>query len=640
MSLTYRPEIDGLRAIAVLAVVVFHAFPAALPGGFVGVDVFFVISGFLITSILLHESQGGSISIAGFYARRIVRIFPALVLVLLACFLVGWNVLFAAEYKALGKHILGGTTFVSNIMLWTEAGYFDNASELKPLLHLWSLGIEEQFYIVWPVLMLGLVRMPRRAITLTLCALLASLVWACYWVFEDRTHAFYSPLARAWELLAGALLAWAQFARPGVLAPLRHRLLPWLGLVMILASAMWLSERNTFPGAWAAVPVLGTCLLLVPVPGAAVHVRLLSHPWMVNIGLISYPLYLWHWPLLSFANILEGQYPSAYVRAGLVLLTFVLAALTYHGVEKPIRRLPRKFSVGVLLVLMVVLGVLGKNVYDRDGLERIRHKKLITLSPEVKQDFVEWEDTGLLPQVQCAQPFQFPGSKICLTTHPDRAPTAAVIGDSHAFHAYWGLSRSLDRQGKNLILLGRGACLPFVDYRRGADTDRCQPHINETLAWVRQQGSIQQVFLIFRGRYLSNGSSPSDRDALQVAVEQTLQQLLKAGKKVYVFLPLTEPGFDPRLCVGSLPWGRKSPASCDASWTQDLAKRKDLMEVLGRAFQKYPSVRVIDPSQYLCADDVCPLIRRGKSVFKDENHLSYSGSLLLGDMLSEAGALQ
>jgi peptidoglycan/LPS O-acetylase OafA/YrhL len=639
MSIQYRPEIDGLRAIAVLSVLGFHAFPTMIPGGFVGVDIFFVISGYLITSILLAENQVGALNLKGFYARRIIRIFPALIVVLAACFLTGWYTMIASEFKQLGKHILAGATFYSNFSLWFESGYFDKASELKPLLHLWSLGIEEQFYIVWPLLIMVFARLHIRSRTWIIFFILLSLAWSQYLVVFDRTQAFYSPLARAWELLIGSLLAFDFSGRRSIVQRLQHPTVPWLGLGLLLFSVVCLSSENRFPGAWAMVPAIGSFLLLVPNAESAVLRGFLSHRWLVNIGLISFPLYLWHWPLLSFARIFEGQEPPLAVRIGLLCLAFILATCTYHGIEKSIRKIRPKFAVVLLLLLMVLVALVGKNIYDRDGLDRIRYKKMIALSPELKQDFIEWEHTGLLPNTQCERAFQFPGSSICLSTHPERLPNAALIGDSHAFHGYWGLSQALDAQGENLILLGRGACLPFKGFKRGADADGCQPHMDQTLAWVKDQPSITKVLLMFRGRYLANHSSEAGKTDFRVALEKTIELMQKADKKVYLFSPVSEPGFDPRLCVGSLPLGRKPPDNCDISRSQDLAHRQDLMEIFAQVATKYPSVIVVDPSNYLCEGDVCPLTHNGKSIFKDENHLSYSGSLLLGRRLLESHIL-
>jgi peptidoglycan/LPS O-acetylase OafA/YrhL len=354
----YRPDVDGLRAIAVLAVLAFHAFPQSAPGGFAGVDVFFVISGFLITGILLDGLKDGSFSFAGFYWRRVRRIFPALILVLAASLALGWLLLLPDEFMQLGKHVAGGAGFVANLVFWREAGYFDTAAELKPLLHLWSLGVEEQYYLVWPLLLFLFRKEPRRM--LAMMALLAVLSFgANLWLTAWRpSAAFYLPVTRFWELLAG-----------GLLACFAARRLPYanlqagLGALLLAAGLFLLSAERSFPGWWALLPVAGTALLVSAGPAAWINRRLLANRAAVYLGLISYPLYLWHWPLLSYARIVQGGEPPASHRAWLLAASVVLSVLTYELVEKKIRfaRRPRvrRLSFPALAASMALLGVGG-----------------------------------------------------------------------------------------------------------------------------------------------------------------------------------------------------------------------------------------------------------------------------------------
>ena len=324
-QLDYRPDIDGLRAIAVLAVIGFHAFPAWIRGGFVGVDVFFVISGYLISTILLTGMERGSFRFSQFYIRRIRRIFPALIVVLLACMVAGWLVLFSFEYKALGKHVAGSAAFVSNFVLWNEAGYFDKAAATKPLLHIWSLGIEEQFYIVWPLLLYLVWK--RKAATLALLLLLLIFSFTFNVLSSDPAADFYSPLTRFWELMAGAVLAylslyWEDLAeifrklpRPALqiigagAAPgsITRNVTAVIGVLLIVAAVFTVDETKKFPGWWALLPVVGTYLMIASGPHAWINNKLLATRGLVAIGLISYPLYLWHWPLLSFIRIVNGR---------------------------------------------------------------------------------------------------------------------------------------------------------------------------------------------------------------------------------------------------------------------------------------------------------------------------------------------
>lgn len=320
----YRADIDGLRAVAVLLVVAFHAFPHAVAGGFIGVDVFFVISGYLITELILDHQAAGSFNIKGFYIRRARRILPALATVITATLIVGWFVLLPAPYERLGLHATAGALFFPNLVYWSEAGYFDVTAKTKPLLHLWSLGIEEQFYLAWPLLLV-LLRRWKAKLAPTLCAISAiSLIYSSIATFHDPVAAFYSPLSRLWELGAGGVLASRRIKvpYPGIVSS--------LGLVLIVgAAALKLTNIGPFPGLLAIGPVGGTAMVI------ASRSWVLSRRPFVVIGLISYPLYLWHWPLLSFAAILDVH--TELVRFAIVVTSVFLAWMTTRYVEYPIR---------------------------------------------------------------------------------------------------------------------------------------------------------------------------------------------------------------------------------------------------------------------------------------------------------------
>lgn len=334
----YRRDIDGLRAIAVVSVLLFHAYPQSLSGGFVGVDVFFVISGFLITKVIATTQEQGTFSIGDFYSRRIRRIFPALAVVLLTCLAIGWQMLVAEDLVQLAKHVVGGATFSSNLFLWQEAGYFDAASETKPLLHLWSLGIEEQFYIVWPLLMwLGMQKRVRPMLLIGLTALASFAVNICG-IGEHPTATFYSPVSRAWELLMGAAMAFMPLSRSGAAAKAALNGASVVGIVLIIATAAFLDPSRTFPGWWALLPVCGTCLAIWAGPTATLNRYLLSNRLMVGVGLISFPLYLWHWPLLTFGReVMPEMLTRPEARGALLVASVMLAWLTYQFVEKPLR---------------------------------------------------------------------------------------------------------------------------------------------------------------------------------------------------------------------------------------------------------------------------------------------------------------
>src|ERR1044072_850678 len=321
MPASYRPDIDGLRAFAVIFVLMFHAFPARLPGGFVGVDVFFVISGFLITQIIVSDIDRGSFIPARFYARRVRRIFPALIVVLIASLALGHQLMLVPDLMSLCRNAVASALFSANLMLLSETGYFDIDAHLKPLLHLWSLGIEEQFYLVWPWLLLAV---PRAwFVRFVLAVLVSSFALNILVVHDPPSAPFYLPITPAWELMAGALVARWQPAgtRPGLTAA--------AGAIAIGVSVFWFNARTVFPGWAAALPVGGTMLLICS-KDSLFNRTVLGNRTAVNIGLISYPLYLWHWPLLVFLQIYRSGVPLTNLQRVLVLaLSFALASLTY-----------------------------------------------------------------------------------------------------------------------------------------------------------------------------------------------------------------------------------------------------------------------------------------------------------------------
>jgi peptidoglycan/LPS O-acetylase OafA/YrhL len=358
----YRPDIDGLRAVAVLSVLLFHAFPKQMHGGFIGVDIFFVISGFLISTIIFQSLARGEFSFMDFYARRIRRIFPALIVVMLATFAIGWFVLFPDEYKQLGKHMMGGALFVSNFVLWRDSGYFDAAAETKPLLHLWSLGIEEQFYIIFPLVVWFAWRARLNMVSLIALAGLTSFAHNLAHIHQHPIGTFYLPQFRFWELMAGSMLAllimdvsgWVKKIHAW-LEPLADRLIyrrdagmepgaalanvkSWLGMALIVVGLCLIHKNMDFPGKLALLPTAGAVLIIWAGPHAFVNRWVLSNRVAVWFGKISYPLYLWHWPLLVYLRIVdEHNAPSYLMRAGVLVLTILLSWLTYRFIERPIR---------------------------------------------------------------------------------------------------------------------------------------------------------------------------------------------------------------------------------------------------------------------------------------------------------------
>ncbi|UFZ05444.1 acyltransferase [Bradyrhizobium ontarionense] len=524
----YRPDIDGLRAIAVMSVVIFHAFPQTLRSGFVGVDVFFVISGYLITTIILTDLAAERFSLANFYTRRVRRIFPALIVVLSCCLIAGAFLLWADDFARLGKHAAAGAGFIANLALWQEASYFDVASDSKILLHLWSLGIEEQFYLVWPALMLLAWRGRLNRFVLIATVLASSLTYGVKATATDPVAAFYSPASRLWELAAGASLAnltlfppramaWTERAIATVLAAIfferdvdadrayRH-VLSTLGMSLVLASTVVVTRRHEFPGWWALLPVTGAYLVILAGPEAWLNRWVLSNKVMVWFGLISYPLYLWHWPLLTFARIHFGNIsPPPQLLAVLVALSVVLAWLTYQFIEKPIRfgQRTRRVSIPALMTAMVAIGVFGiVDVVSKGFPGRLEQDKAAYAdyfnvgSPRLQAEYINF-----ISQNQCnfypwdaTVPSIAPRSAIdlsCYTRHSEQS--VMIIGDSNASDLYYGLHEVLPK-AISLLLIWSSGCQVSEVIERIIDTNHC--HMANYFALQRIKADPPTVLLL------------------------------------------------------------------------------------------------------------------------------------------------
>jgi len=618
----YIPSIDGLRALAVLAVILFHGFPSLFPGGFIGVDVFFVISGYLITRIIVTQATLNQFSFGDFYSRRIRRIFPALIFVFIAVYGLGWFVMLPGEFMQLGKHILAGAGFVSNWVYWLEAGYFDDLAELKPLLNLWSLGVEEQFYIFWPCIVLLIIRTKLNLRNTLVGLVFISFLINVLFVKIYPSATFYLPFARTWELGLGGLVAIFSVGIREIRFPNSIAL---LGIVGILAPIFYLSTQSVFPG-WSVVPpVLGTALLLLISASRAYPIRLFSVGWIVGLGLISYPLYLWHWPVLSFGRLMKGAPLSSIETIFLLLLSFFLAYISYELIEKRVRHLGKR-TVLVLCSLMAGIAFQGWNTYQREGLE-YRLAKNIQIPFDQRQDFVKWEKKGMLPTGDCEPGFIYPEAHVCAQSNKSRNADIVVIGDSHAFSAYWGIANAY---GNNHVvqLIGQGACLPLVDAAKFGQYPSCSKNINEQIDWIASNPSVKTVFFVHRSRELA---SEDLRQGFEISARKTFDKLLGANKRVIYVYAVPELNFEPRLCVGELPLGRRNLIdSCVYSLDRELEKQSAYRSTIKKVLNDYPGVKTYDPANFLCPNGVCNAVIQNKVMFIDSNHLSESGSVMQG----------
>ncbi len=650
----YRPDIDGLRAVAVLSVVAFHAFPAWMKGGFIGVDVFFVISGFLISTIIFENLDKGTFSFADFYIRRIKRIFPALLFVLIAVFAFGWLALLADEYKQLGKHMAAGAGFISNIILWDEAGYFDNSAETKPLLHLWSLGIEEQFYIVWPFVLYLAWKKKFNLLTLTILVGFISFYLNLKGIKKDAVATFYSPQTRFWELLAGSILAWFALYKgdafvdyklkiDGLLSKVIYtesveadgktlsNVFSFAGSFLLVYSFWRITKDVSFPGKWAVIPVVGVILLILAGPQAWINRKILSNKIAVWIGLISFPLYLWHWPLLSYARIVEGEVPSRSIRIVAVVFSIVFAWLTYRLVERPIRfGRGGKAKVAILVVIMLHLGVLGYITYIKDGYDNrssikgfINNKKELLRTPA--------SDEACLSYVSLKSPL-FP---YCRFTNVNSDETVAVIGDSHAHVAYAGISEFLASRGKNTVLLANSSCPPFLGSPTGnnqTELEACANRVEQLLKVIETKNDINKVFIFTRGPiYITNTEPLSGEKKISVvnislsqfvrSAQSSFDRLKSKGKTVFYVSENPELNFHPDSCL-IRPF-KVIANNCTILKESVYARQADYRS----AFSSIQNITYIDSLSVFCPSDKCVIFdEKGSLLYADDDHLSVAGS--------------
>lgn len=638
----YRPDIDGLRAVAVLAVAAFHGFPAAVPGGFIGVDVFFVISGFLITGILLGQAGEPAQRIRVFYVRRIRRIFPALIVVLAAALAFGTMVLFADELRRLGKLAVASAAFVPNIALWLDGGYFDTAADSKPLVHLWSLGIEEQFYLAWPaLLMLG--RGGRRLAMLTGLLAIASFGSGMHLIHSDAFAAFYWPQGRAWELLAGAGLAQALHGRAAAEPP------PWLreslaviGTALIVAGCFALNRKLAFPGALALVPVAGAAGIIAAGPRALVNRVFLAWRPMVAIGLVSYPFYLWHWPLLSFARIVAGGTPSAAIRAACLAASLLLAIATYLWVEKPLRSRERRGTAAILTAAMALVFAAAAWLFLSHGWPGRALNR--PFDGPVSRPYGRSVplDRACLEALHAV-----PGPKeFCKTDSP--APKFLFIGDSHAMSLYSAVTAGTYKLRAALVA-GHGCKLylglvnsPEV---HGSFESQCEGIAEDALRIAAANPSIGTVIIAQRAPemsrpspFLQAGRRLTHAEAFRIGERRMLDSLRALGKRLIFVEDTPVFGFPPNDCEARPPF--PAPRDCRLPRAAFLASRAALDAAVGDLRQDIPGLLVMDPIDGFCDSAFCSMRRDGRWLYEDENHLNPTGSLHMLKLMEKAGFLE
>lgn len=658
---TYRKEIDGLRAIAVLAVVLYHFSVPGLQGGFVGVDIFFVISGFLIGGMLWSELlANGRIKLRDFYIRRIRRLIPAFFAVGFASMAIGGFVLLPYEFRSFGKELIASSLWGANILFFREAGYFDIGAENRVLLHTWSLSVEEQFYIFLPLLLSALLMIkarPRWILALLTALWGASLVACVIFTPSYPNATFYLFPYRAWEMLTGVLLAIWLSNRP---LPERWQAsLAWAGIVMLVASILLITSAD-FPGYQAILPVAGSAALIAGAKDCAGNPgKLLSFPAVVFVGLISYSLYLWHWPILILSRYWREDYASPVEAGGWLIVAFIISVLSWRFIEQPFRRnrhtSPAQWIGGAALAATGMLS-LGGLSYLTNGLpDRF---------PPETQVHIAASGGFLQDMSRCRRASDGPlaGIKIC-ALGPEGEPEYLIWGDSHLRAQMDGLAMAALETGKPGIIIWHAGCPPLFGLakRESAATpaqDRaCVDDNRKIRAAMKHASSIRRLLLVGRWTYYADGKGvgtdvqnvitlkpdegsglPRDigqSDLFGQALKQTVAELSREGLDIYLLRQVPElPRYDSVLIARQMAHGRltieqaRERASVSLGTLQNRSRHAEApIEELWASGQ----VRLIDPWPRLCTD-MCSGMRHGVSLYFDNNHLTYEGAVELRDL--------
>lgn len=637
--LRYRPELDGLRALAVLAVIFFHADPAWLPGGFIGVDVFFVISGYLITTLLLGELSLGQFSLARFYERRARRILPALFIVLTTCLVASFFMMLPGALDDFAKSLIAVPLFISNVYFWSAHGYFDATTAIKPLLHTWSLGIEEQYYLAFPLLLAFFWRGGRQQVFwFLLLATLLSLGFSEYgWRFRPMANFYLIPF-RAWELLSGSLLALAAFNKP-----LHERLDNWaefhasafvanVGLLMIGTSFALFDKTTPFPSLLGLFPILGAVFVIGFCRKGSLATRILSHKILVSIGLVSYSAYLWHHPLFAFARIISLNVVPWEASLVLIALTFGVAFLSWHFIEKPFRR-RTAFSRREILSFALFFSLFFISI----GAALLFVSRDQVTSDPLRPTY------GL--SLACDFGDTFTPLAACRTADE---PETLVWGDSLAMALPLALLASNPQA--SLVQATRSACGPLLglatpsrdrQYTK-AWADSCLQFNQSVISYLARQKSIETVVLATSfTRYVNgqdftfltpSGAQDVSADYALARLRQTIGVIHSLGKRVVLIAPPPTDGVNYGACHTRQETGRLMIGGAESCTLSLAAYHQATLEEQAflQSIEKQGLMPVLRFDPFLCSTSSCATHAGKIGLYQDEQHLSFDGAAYLG----------
>jgi peptidoglycan/LPS O-acetylase OafA/YrhL len=654
--LHYRPDIDGIRAIAVLSVVLYHVNPAFLPGGFVGVDVFFVLSGFLITGIVSREIGNSSFSIVRFYERRCRRIFPALIAVTIATSVAAYILFLPGAFKEFGQSLAALGLFSTNLLFYFEHGYFDGPSELKPLLHTWSLSVEEQFYIVFPIILMALAALPRQ-ITITILAILliGSLYISVTTTYTQAKFAFYMPFTRAWELLAGGILSICAIK---VTNKWIANTVGFSGVALLCLSFSQINAEIAFPGWAAIVPVSGTVFLLIAGTASlddSSASRLLSTRPAVHIGKLSYSLYLIHWPLIVFLQYYLMRELNPFETVIYLICCLLLSQLSYTWIESPFRKngflKPRTiFSLTALFLLSIV--AIGVTLHTTNGLPGRYNPDIVLLS--------KWEENPWRKGCLSKSTSDIANGDYCIHGNKENIKIA-LIGDSHADALVPAIIKQIDLQNTGIAIFTMRGCRPFMFYEHvGAkrvvnipessgnvvkfarnfvsgcgqfmteayrqidalDINHVVVHARWTLQYFGDQADKPTI--CYFDSELPHCSLNNNKSLFKKYYQQTLSNL--GEYQVLVVGPVPEHVFEVPDALG-----RSRIFERELDFDMNYTSRgREVLKAMEDSTRNTDNVAYIDPYGIFCHHNACKIEDSGRSLYNDTSHLSHSGSRYLG----------
>lgn len=633
-SLTYRPEVDGLRALAVISVIFFHAGFEWLGGGYLGVDIFFVISGFLITQIILNEKDTDTFCLWRFWERRARRILPALFLMVLICIPLAWIFLLPKEHWEFKESVGSVALFLSNHLFLDQSGYFDTAAERKPLLHTWSLAVEEQFYLLFPVLLIGIYRFGLSFLVLIISVIVILSFGLSEWLSQTKPAVgFYILFTRAWELGFGVLLAIIDRKKPSLFqCEMVQKLLAFIGLGLLVLSFLIYTPETRTPSIYTLVPVIGTGFIILGANQNNMVGRFLGLRTPVGIGLISYSLYLWHQPIFAFARVQTPEDLSLLSKCLLIIFAFLLAYGSWKWIETPFRN-KNKIPTKTLVLFALPLSLF----FVLTGIDGYREKQANRKS----------ERTNMIA--------------------PISQPSIMLLGDSHASHLLPGLNVIFPGQVADF---SRAGCLPFYGVDRYDSRGRpgvCPSVMATALDHFQKEDTLKTLILSSMGPVYLTGEAFRGKDLARVkgmqltyeprpdlkdrwmiyelALRDTLSKLSSSGKQIIFLIDVPELGVDPLFCdtegktVGLLALEIKirepDNKRCHVSRSDYNSRTERYRNLVKRVIADYPEIKIFDPTDLFCDDVICIGILNNKPLYKDADHLSRFGSEYVAQNLSK-----